>query len=824
MLTIKNISLAHWLKLFNWAFVVLTLVTLLFAYPLIKNGFILETDLQSLFPKDRHNPLVNQVNDRLYQQFGNKILVAVQAPEIAPAMAAAELVASAIAANPQFKTSSLGEQMQLAVQQQELLQAHRYHLLTPAQQQQISANQQQDLLSQAQAALFGFSMGGSVLSPLQDPLSLTPAYIQQLQPALKGELMNDRLVIADNSGQLILFALDLQGESFSLQVQEEVNNWLQQLRAQLAADEHTTSAQVLVSGAVFHAAEASVNAQREMTIIGGGSSLGVLLLFMLAFRRIKPLALSMVSVGYGCLVALVINHFIFGKIHLMTLVFGASLIGVAVDYSMHYLCKYQELSRLMPDEKNPGLGNQGFENRGRENPGRSVLEKLLPALSLSLIAAVLGYSSLLPTPLPGLQQIALFSVMGLCGSWLFLIVLYPLLVRQPLPQPAPIIARCAGAAWSFWQYTRGPTQRVIFIALALLLIAGAISASISSEVRTLYKPSAQLMASEQRLHQTLQGVSPNQYFLLRAESAEKLLQLEERFCREHLDGLIAAGALNGYIATSAIVPSQQQQNANYELMQNRLYSDAGLVDTFMQSAGFDEQAIAQAKSEFAAAANSYLNVEDWLAVARPDQALLWLGELGLGEQDGDYVSIIGLRGVVDVAALATVANASSIIWVDRVAGLSQLLQELMNSAAVLLLLAYIAIVPLLWIYYRRKSALLLIFVPLIATLTTLALLSICGVAINLFHLFGCYLILGLGVDYGIFSYTGGAADQTTQRAIWMSAMSSSLSFGLLALSSTPMVSAFGITLFLGCFFNLLYAPLAGQLDSGAGQLNKALGK
>src|SRR5690606_18353613 len=101
MLTIKNISLAHWLKLFNWAFVVLTLVTLLFAYPLIKNGFVLEADLQSLFPKDRHNPLVNQVNDRLYQQFGNKILVAVQAPETAPAMAAAELVAGAIAANPQ---------------------------------------------------------------------------------------------------------------------------------------------------------------------------------------------------------------------------------------------------------------------------------------------------------------------------------------------------------------------------------------------------------------------------------------------------------------------------------------------------------------------------------------------------------------------------------------------------------------------------------------------------------------------------------------------------------------------------------------------------
>lgn len=795
MIKIIKFSLAHWLLLFKWAFILVSVAALLLSYPLVKQGFVLETDLQSLFPKDRHNPLVNAVNDRLYQQFGNKILVAVQAPKLEPAQAAADIVATAIAANPQVKASSMGEQMQLAGQQYELLQKYRYQLLTPAQQQLIRDNQQQDLLAQAQAALFGFNMGGGALSPLQDPLNLSPAYIQQLQPAIKGELINDRLVVSNSDDYLILFALDLQGESFSLQVQEQINTWLQQLRKQLAVNPLTESAQVLVSGAVFHAAEASVNAQREMTIIGGGSSLGVLLLFMLAYRRIKPLVLSMISVGYGCLVALIINHFIFGKIHLMTLVFGASLIGVAVDYSMHYLCKYQEFSTLFPSAK---------------NRGNKVLEKLLPALSLSLIAAVLGYSSLLPTPLPGLQQIALFSVIGLCGSWLFLIVVYPFAVRQPLPEPAAIINRCAAAAWLFWERMRGVPQRCIFAAVAVLIIAGGMSVGFSSEVRTLYKPSAQLLVSEQRLHNALQGVSPNQYFLLRAASAEILLQQEERFRQDHLDALVAKGALSGYIATSSIVPSVQQQNANHKLMREQLYGATGLVGQFMQSAGFEPQAIAQVQSEFAAASQQQLLVDDWLKVARPDQSLLWLGQL-----DGSFVSIIGLRGVVDVTALSAAANNDSVIWIDRVAGLSQLLQELMNSAAVLLLLAYVAILPLLWIYYRRKRALLLIFVPLMATITTLSLLSVCGVAINLFHLFGCYLILGLGMDYGIFSYTGGATDSITQRAIWMSAMSSSLSFGLLALSSTPMVSAFGITLFLGCCFNLLYAPLAGQLNESA---------
>lgn len=791
---IARIKISHkqWKVFFNLSFALTFLIACCLSLPLIKHGFVLETDLQSLFPKDKQDLLINKINDRLYSELGNKLLVAVQATDTEQMQTAADIVAGAIAKNPQIKINVPDAQMTLIAQQRKLLQQYHYHLLTPAQQQLIQNNQQHELLTQAQAALFGFSLGGDALSPLQDPLNLIPAYIQQLQPAIKGELINDRLVIATENEQLILFALDLQGESFNLDVQEQMNSWLKDVRYQLSNNPKSQNTQLLISGAVFHAAEASANAQREMTIIGSGSSLGVLLLFILAFRRIKPLVLSLASVFYGCLLALIINHYLFGKIHLMTLVFGASLIGVAVDYSLHYLCKYQELSRLIPSAK---------------NRGEQVMEKLLPALSLSLIASALGYSSLLPTPLPGLQQIALFSVTGLCGSWLFLVVMYPLLVRQELPEPSHIIDRCASTTWLFWERMRGLPQLSIFFGLTLLIILGIFGANLSSDVRTLYKPSEHLLISEQRLHKALQGVSPNQYFMLRAESAEALLQTEERFRREHLDDLVTTGKLSGYVATSSIVPSQQQQSVNYKLMQ-QLYNTNGIVAQFMQSAGFDEQTIKQAHDNFSTAPQKPLNIDQWLAVARPDQQLLWLGQF-----NDSYVSIIGLRGIIDLNALSTAADNNSIIWVDRVAGMSHLLRQLMNSSALLLFLAYLAILPLLWIYFRSKKALLLICVPLMSTITTLSLLSISGEAINLFHLFGCYLILGLGMDYGIFSYTQGIRDKVTQRAIWLSAVSSSLSFGLLALSSTPMVKAFGITLFIGCFFNLLYAPLAGHLNN-----------
>jgi predicted exporter len=341
---------------------------------------------------------------------------------------------------------------------------------------------------------------------------------------------------------------------------------------------------------------------------------------------------------------------------------------------------------------------------------------------------------------------------------------------------------------------------------ALLALIGLLQFQFSSDIRTLYKPSAELMNSEQRLQQVLQAVSPNQYFVVRAADPESLLQAEENFRHTQLDPLVARGALKAYTATSAIVPSLRQQAQNYQLQRARVYADNGLTAQFMQSAGFETEAITQAQQEFNTAEKSQLTIDTWLKVARADQRLMWLGKV-----DNDYVSIIGLRGVSDVAALAAIENNTSILWVNRVADISEQLQHLTHSATAMLALAYCTTLIILWFAYRTPRALLLASVPLMTTCVTLSLLSLCGVDINLFHIFGCYLILGLGMDYAIFSYAEGLKDKISQRSIWLSAMTSGVSFGLLGFSSTPMVQAFGVTLLLGCFFNLLFAPLVGKL-------------
>jgi predicted exporter len=69
------------------------------------------------------------------------------------------------------------------------------------------------------------------------------------------------------------------------------------------------------------------------------------------------------------------------------------------------------------------------------------------------------------------------------------------------------------------------------------------------------------------------------------------------------------------------------------------------------------------------------------------------------------------------------------------------------------------------------------------------------------------LLLGVGVDYGIFMQEDPQrGDDAPWLAVGLSAASTLLSFGLLALSGTPALRAFGLTMLLGTALVWFIAP------------------
>ena len=82
-----------------------------------------------------------------------------------------------------------------------------------------------------------------------------------------------------------------------------------------------------------------------------------------------------------------------------------------------------------------------------------------------------------------------------------------------------------------------------------------------------------------------------------------------------------------------------------------------------------------------------------------------------------------------------------------------------------------------------------------------------GISLTLFNLMGFMLVLGVGINYAIFLCEGGVNEAATLAGVLLSAGTTLLSFGLLAFSSMPALSGFGLTLLLGISVSVLLAPM-----------------
>ena len=183
---------------------------------------------------------------------------------------------------------------------------------------------------------------------------------------------------------------------------------------------------------------------------------------------------------------------------------------------------------------------------------------------------------------------------------------------------------------------------------------------------------------------------------------------------------------------------------------------------------------------------------------------LWIGKI-----DNNYASVVAVRNVTP-AKLPTLRAAATglqgVEWVDKVGEISSLLADYRRYMSWVVLVSYLGVYLLLLPRYRGRAWRAVAPVGL-ASVATLALFGAAGVSLQLFHVLALLLLLGIGVDYGIFFQEHPLRrDPTAWLATVLSALSTLLSFGLLGLSQTPALRAFGLTMLIGIATVALIVP------------------
>jgi predicted exporter len=552
---------------------------------------------------------------------------------------------------------------------------------------------------------------------------------------------------------------------------------------------------VIEAGVVLHAAAAGSQAEGEMSTIGAGSLLGIILLTWLAFRSLRPIGLILLSIGVGFLGSLSVCWLLFGSIHLLTLVFGASLIGIAQDYGIYFLC-----NRLSADKALDSAG---------------LLKRLLPGLCLTLLAAVIGYLGLALTPFPGLRHMAVFSAVGLVFAWLTVVCWFPALVG-PDTLKSGALARVYCATLAHWPRLR--MNAASLVAMALFGVAAAYGWSrlgFNDDIRSLQTPPKHLIADQIKLGKLLDAPTPVQYYLVRGDSAEMVLQREEAL-KLRLAKLAQEGQISGYQALSNWVPSQKLQAERRALLQLRLLQPGGPLDVLGKTIG-EDAGWADATRTHLLAPAAALTVDGFLKTPASEP---WR-HMWLGQADGVHASIVAIRGL-KLAALPQLRAAGSglegVQWVDKVAEISSVLGRYRQYMGWVVLGAYLVVLCVLFPRYRGNAWRVLAPVAT-ASVATVALLGYLGQALQMFHVLALMLLLGVGIDYGIFMQENAERRDTTPwLAVGLSAVSTILSFGLLGLSRTPALQAFGLTMLVGTTLAWLLVPFFATKFEGTHEI------
>lgn len=786
------INARNWLRDGRWYYWLLALVLIALAVRWL-GGAGIETNVLALLPAAERDPLVAQAVARFDSTLARKHVALVGAPDAATARDAAAVFAESLCASEAFADVQLridGDRQAAAAA---VYGPHRLRLLRADLRHSLQQSGGAAAVANAEHYLYHPVAPISSAMLAADPLLLFYDFASGLGASAGRVQLQDGLLMAEHGGRYyVLLQLTLPGDPFAIAVQERVLPALDAATA--AVKQRYPDAEVLDLGAARYANAGVEDARSEVATIGTGSLVGLVLLLGLVFRSPSPL-LSMLAVNaIGCVAAFTVCWWVFGEVHLLTLVFGASLLGVAVDYSLHF-----------------------FADRLGEGPGwgpRVGLARIFPAITVSLITAVTGYAGLYLSGFPGLQQMALFSAVGLLFSYLTVVALLPRWVRKPSRYRGEFWLAGAAHWLRLWRLPR--SWKIVGGAVLLVFIVTGLSRlGANDDIRVLQSRPAQLVTVEQRIREITGQQAGVQFLLVRGETPEAVLEAEEALTTQ-LRPLVAAGALQGFDALTNQLPSQRTQGENLALIDTAL-ADRATVAGYAEGIGLEPgvidgytAAVAQAKNQ------PGLDLNTWLdsPAGRP-LAHLWLGD---DDELPGFASMVALQAVRDGAALRELAAQNSAwTYIDKVADISTLFQRYRERAASLLGAAYCVILLVFCVRYGPRRALAVMLPPALAAMTTLAALGWLGEDINLFHLLALLLVLGIGVDYTLFLQEGSAHGVATMLAVLLSALTTELSFGLLALSATPALHGFGLTVFMGIAGSAVFAPLV--IGSGTTQDN-----
>jgi predicted exporter len=514
------------------------------------------------------------------------------------------------------------------------------------------------------------------------------------------------------------------------------------------------------------------------------------------YRSVRVLGLGLLPVASGALAGVAAVSLGFGSVHGITLAFGVTLIGEAVDYAIYL-----------------------FTQKARGTAAEATFEGIWPTLRLGLLTSICGFSAMLFSGFTGLAQLGLFSVAGLVVAAAVTRWILPALVPRTFAVDA--VARFAPMALALVR----AAPRLRYALLALLALACAFllvrhEPLWSGSLTSVSPISPGEQALDEQLRQDIGAPDVRYLVVISAPDEQGALRASEEVAPALRDS-VAKGWLLGFDSPAAYLPSEDTQRArqaalptaealrqNLQEAQRGLPFRAGTFDPFVRDV----------------TAARVMPLLDRTSLQGTSLALR-LDSLLVRRESG-WAAVLPLRGVSDAQAIAgRIAGTSKVILLDLRRELDALYRSYLREAVVNSLLGVGAIVGLLFAALRSPRRVFDVLAPLAAAaVVTCALLALGGEQLSIFHLVGLVLVVAVGSNYSLFFDRKAPSAEDRSRTIVSLLFANSttvIGFGLLAFSAVPVLRAIGLTVGVGAAMALVFSAIMSTQQETAGDHARA---
>ncbi len=653
-----------------------------------------------------------------------------------------------------------------------------------------------------------------------DPLGIVVPALKPLAGSFTGEPSRP-LASEDGTLRLAIAVTTQQGlEPESCQaMMRTIEEFIERVRA----DWEGEAPQVLVTGPIAYVAEMSQGMEGDIISTVSGSAILVTLIFLIAFRRLRPLMAILTVLLLCCLGAVAAGVLIFRELNVVTMGVCAIMIGIGVDFGMIYYGAYRE-------RRNRGCSHEVATQETVQLLGRGIFFGALTASG--------SFASLILSESPGFAQLGVLIGIGVMLAAVFMSSLFFAMIGGEHRAAKPDFLLIATERYLGLLF-RNPLP-VMLGGLAILIAANLFAYAplgevvVQSDPRSLEPAGSKAGFALRKITSEVPAaeVEPVLAFI-QGENAQSFHDRWQR-ADQHWKKAQEEGAIARYTTPAPFAVEPQRVEANrLHLPSVDLAAAEVAFREALEREGFAAESFAGSLKLLNALQTiraGDLSPVDWRKTLPASSAWIFVLDRFLSTDPNIGVGYIfpqkTLSSAAEQKALQTALLGEGVE--ARLTGWSYVMADLLpwSKGKLIMLCAVMLtfIITILAFLYRAITPLLVLLGSLALSIgMMIAGLKLTGLPLNLFNVLAFPLVLGIGVDYGIYTVLavrqkgGPEILATVIKPIILSGVTTITAFGSLGLAVHPALSSLGLVCALGitsCLFATLVFVLPAYLWRG----------